>query len=109
MPPDGRRECTHGVVLGFDQVELLNRQRWRTNLELALAMADYIEHFYNPSRRHSALGYLPPNELEDLNSLQPQAKLPYVVVHLLGYIPLSGGDGIRTHGLYIANVVFSAC
>ena len=31
-------------------------------------MADYIEHFYNPARRHSALNYLTPNEFEDLHS-----------------------------------------
>jgi transposase InsO family protein len=30
---------------GSMQVELLNRQRWRTNLELTIAIADYIEHF----------------------------------------------------------------
>ena len=34
---------------GSMQVELLNRKAWRTNLELAVAMADYIEHFYNPA------------------------------------------------------------
>ena len=33
---------------GSMQVELLDRQRWRTKLELAIAIADYIEHFYNP-------------------------------------------------------------
>ncbi len=32
---------------GSMQVELLDRQKWRTNLELAVAMADYIDHFYN--------------------------------------------------------------
>ena len=60
---------------GSLQVELLDRQRWRTNLELAIAIADYIEHFYNPTRRHSALGYLTPNEFENLHSPQPQATL----------------------------------
>ena len=60
---------------GSMQIELLNRQRWRTNLELAIAIADYIEHFYNPARRHSALGYLTPNEFEDLHSAKPQATL----------------------------------
>jgi transposase InsO family protein len=60
---------------GSMQTELLNRQRWRTNLELAVAIADYIDHFYNPTRRHSALGYLTPNEYEDLHSPQPQATL----------------------------------
>ena len=61
---------------GSMQIKLLNRHKWRTNVELAVAIADYIEHFYNPARRHSALGYLTPNEFEDLQSAQPQAKLP---------------------------------
>ncbi len=60
---------------GSMQVELLNRQRWRTNLELAVAIADYIEHFYNPSRRHTSLGYLTPSEYERMHSPQPQATL----------------------------------
>jgi putative transposase len=57
------------------QVELLNRHPWRTNLELAIAIADYIEHFYNSSRRHSSLGYLTPDEYERPHSTQPPAKL----------------------------------
>jgi putative transposase len=60
---------------GSMQVELLNRHPWRTNLELAIAIADYIDHFYNPSRRHSSLGYLTPNEFERLHSTQPPATL----------------------------------
>jgi putative transposase len=60
---------------GSVQIELLNRKRWRTNLELAVAIADYIEHFYNPTRRHSALGYLTPIEFEDLHSPKPKATL----------------------------------
>jgi transposase InsO family protein len=60
---------------GSMQIELLDRRTWRTNLELAIAIADYIEHFYNPARRHSSLGYLTPNEFEDLHSSQPQATL----------------------------------
>ena len=58
---------------GSTQIELLNRQRWRTNLELAIAIADYIKHFYNPARRHSALGYLTPNEFEALHSAKTPA------------------------------------
>ena len=60
---------------GSMQVELLDRQRWRTVLELAVAIADWIDHFYNPIRRHSSLGYLTPNEFEDLHSPKPQATL----------------------------------
>jgi transposase InsO family protein len=57
---------------GSMQIELLNRQKWRTHLELAIAIADYIENFYNPSRRHSSLGYLTPNEFEGLHSTPVQ-------------------------------------
>lgn len=32
------------------QVELLNTPRWATTIELAAAMADYIENFYNAER-----------------------------------------------------------
>lgn len=53
---------------GSMQIELLNRKHWRTNLELGVAIADYIENFSNPARRHSSLSYLTPNEFEDLHS-----------------------------------------
>jgi hypothetical protein len=35
------------------QVELLNTRKWATTLELAGAMADNIDNFYNVERRHS--------------------------------------------------------
>ena len=60
---------------GTMQIELLNRQTWRTFVELAEAIADYIENFYNPARRHSSLDYLTPGEFEDLHLTQPQATL----------------------------------
>ena len=46
------------------QVELLDRQRWRTRVELANAIFEYIEIFHNRQRRHSALGMLSPVEFE---------------------------------------------
>ena len=46
------------------QVELLNRRRWRTRIELATAIRDYIERFHNTRRRHSALGMRTPAEVE---------------------------------------------
>ena len=42
------------------QIELLNRKKWRTRLDLANAIFDYIEIFYNRQRRHSQLEYLSP-------------------------------------------------
>ena len=46
------------------QVELLNRQRWRTPLELANAIFEYLEIFHNRQRRHSSIGMLTPIEYE---------------------------------------------
>jgi transposase InsO family protein len=42
------------------QIELLDRKRWKTRTELANAIFDYIEIFYNRQRRHSGLDYEPP-------------------------------------------------
>jgi transposase InsO family protein len=50
------------------QVELFNRKRWKTRVELATAIPDYIELFHNIRRRHSALGMLSPTEYEDLHN-----------------------------------------
>ncbi|MBA2717846.1 MAG: transposase [Chloroflexi bacterium] len=38
------------------QVELLDRRTWRTRVELANAIFEYLEIFHNRQRRHSALG-----------------------------------------------------
>ena len=46
------------------QVELLDRKRWSTRLELANAMFEYLEIFHNRKRRHSSLGMLTPVEFE---------------------------------------------
>jgi putative transposase len=46
------------------QVEPLNRRRWRTRIELATAIRDYIEQFHNTRRRHSALGMRTAAEVE---------------------------------------------
>src|ERR1039457_5885297 len=51
---------------GRMQTELLNRQRWRTRIELANAIFEYLEIFHNRQRRHSALGMLTPIEYENL-------------------------------------------
>ena len=46
------------------QIELLNRKKWRTRIELANAIFEYIEVFYNRRRRHSALSYATPHEYD---------------------------------------------
>lgn len=50
------------------QVELLNRQRWRTRIELANAIFDYIEIWHNRQRRHSALEMRTPIEYERIHT-----------------------------------------
>ena len=68
----GRDNAPMESFWGSMQIELLNRQKWRTHLELAIAIADYLDHFYNSQRRHSSLGYLTPNEFETANSTTTQ-------------------------------------
>ena len=46
------------------QVELLDTRRWKTRVELANAIFEYIEIFHNRRRRHSSLGMLTPIEFE---------------------------------------------
>lgn len=47
------------------QVELLNRRRWTTRVELANAIFEYIEGFHNRRRRHGSLGWATPLEFEN--------------------------------------------
>jgi len=49
---------------GTLETELIDRSSWRTRADARLAAFDYIEVFYNPIRRHSALGHLSPAEFE---------------------------------------------
>lgn len=53
---------------GSMQIELLDRRIWSTRTELGQAIFEWIEAFYNPTRRHSSLGYLSPIEFEHLHT-----------------------------------------
>lgn len=50
--------------IGTLQLELLDRRRWATRAELARAIFEYIEAWYNPHRRHSSIRNLSPIEYE---------------------------------------------
>src|SRR5215207_6646368 len=50
------------------QTELLDRRRWKTRVELANAIFEYLEIFHNRQRRHSALGWRTPVEFEKLHA-----------------------------------------
>ena len=68
------------------QVELLDRKKWNTRLELANAIFEYLEIWHNRNRRHSQLGWLTPmssNATEsspwhenptNLNSAEPRGR-----------------------------------
>jgi putative transposase len=71
-------DCYDNAVIesfwGRMQTELLNRKRWKTRIELANAIFDYLEIFHNRQRRHSALGMRTPIEFELLHqTTQPVA------------------------------------
>jgi putative transposase len=55
------------------QTELLDRHYWTTRRQLATAVFDYIETFYNRRRRHSALGYHSPADYERITTAAPAA------------------------------------
>jgi putative transposase len=63
------------------QVELLDRRRWRTRLELANAIFEYLELFHNRQRRHSALGMLSPIEFETRQPTPRGMKNPVLRLH----------------------------
>lgn len=52
---------------GWMQTELLNRRKWKTRIELANAIFEYLEIFHNRQRRHSSLGMRTPIEHERLH------------------------------------------
>jgi transposase InsO family protein len=53
------------------QIELLNRKKWKTRIELANAMFEFIEVFFSRQRRHSKIGYISPVEFEVNLQQQP--------------------------------------
>jgi len=57
------------------ECELIDRSHWRTHSDAGMAVFDYIECFYNPRRRHSALAYLNPAEFEE-ESPKPDDRCP---------------------------------
>ena len=58
---------------GSMQIELLDRRSWPTRAGLAAAIFEWIEAFYNPVRRHSALDYRSPLEHEHLHTTTESA------------------------------------
>jgi transposase InsO family protein len=55
------------------QRELLDRRRWQTRGELASAIFEWIEAWYNPHRRHTSIGNLSPVDHERLYTTRVDA------------------------------------
>jgi putative transposase len=51
--------------------ELVWRTVFQTRVEARQSIGRYIDAFYNPVRRHSALGFISPAQFEKLAASQP--------------------------------------
>lgn len=65
LPPPSARRCS--LVETFFKTlksELVWHTAFQTRAEAIGALARYIDGFYNPRRRHSAMGYTSPTQFE---------------------------------------------
>ena len=53
------------------ECELLDRTSFKSQAEARMAVFDFIEGWYNPHRRHSAIDYLSPIDYERAYAAQP--------------------------------------
>ena len=92
----GKRCLAHGIRLSMGSVgdaldnamaeslfaslecELLDRTTFRTRHEARNAIVKWIECWYNPCRRHSALGYLSPVEFERVKAAERHQESDHV-------------------------------
>jgi putative transposase len=58
------------------ECELLSRRCFKTQVEARIAVFDFIEGWYNPHRRHSALDYLSPINYERSYSAEADFRSP---------------------------------
>jgi transposase InsO family protein len=54
------------------ECELLARQRFATKAEARMAIFEFIEGWYNPTRRHKGLGQISPIEFKRRHSINPE-------------------------------------
>ena len=70
------------------ECELLERRRFKTQAEARMAVFAFIEGFYNPRRRHSALGYLSPVAFERRQAQKRSTSSPGQPNHAAVLIPI---------------------
>jgi putative transposase len=59
---------------GTLQLEVLDRKTWNSRAELANAIFEWIECWYNPNRRHSSIGMLSPVDYEQHHTPSDQSR-----------------------------------
>jgi putative transposase len=72
------------------ECELLDRCRFKTQVEARRAVFEFIEGFYNPRRRHSSIRYLSPIDYERQHhaaAVIPDARQPAIVLAAVKHKP----------------------
>jgi putative transposase len=77
------------------ECELLDRQRFGTHAAARLAVFDYIEGWYNPRRRHSALDYLSPMVYERTHAPGKRSVASGSTIAQGGVISVSPSGAVR--------------
>jgi putative transposase len=82
------------------ECELIDRRSWRTKTEARLALFTYIEGWYNPRRRHSALGYRSPENFErshreQVGDRRPNPKHGFPTAPLASGLKAAGGGAVE--------------
>jgi len=77
------------------ECELLDRHRFRTQVEARLAVFDFIEGWYNPRRRHSALDYRSPMIFERTYSIGDRTVPAGATIDEGGAISIAPSEALR--------------
>ncbi len=82
------------------ECELIDRRSWQTKTEARLALFTYIEGWYNPRRRHSALGYQSPanferRRIEAVNNQRPNPLHGFPTAPLASGLQAAGGGAVE--------------
>jgi putative transposase len=75
-PGDAHDNAAAESFMATFKTELVQRERFKRRDDARLAVFSYIEGFYNPHRRHSALGYRSPAEYEKMLRENRHAPVP---------------------------------
>jgi putative transposase len=75
-PGDAYDNAAAESFMATIKTELVQRERFKRRDDARLAVFSYIEGFYNPLRRHSALGYRSPAEYEKMLRENRHAPVP---------------------------------